>query len=589
MNTSESNYDIDIHLSPSRPPDPTTWSDYLVVVLLTLVLFGYLYFTRVIRLLTSQWPNLKWINVPMLIAMSVFSMVHLIAVFLTESYFPSLTDWIDEQSCILVPFWMEYVIGLGGFSAVLVLRLVSMCMVLFRSCPSDSMYVRMVIRTGVILLTHGPLVVICIVVSAMDAVEHVEEPHPHCATPIAFRIAIVAWLLYIIVVLVGLTVAVKNAIVAKMEVEVMSDVVKVFVCMLLIGCVLHFLYLLSYWWGRFMFMIMVILLHTYAYYRYVLPVWAEYMMQGTEEARKASAARMAQMRGPVEFVLQTSLQVTPRSLLTIQELRKSFMDYVISRENIHANLITMTVLTTEQLQNLTVNASEEYRKQYGYIEEYHNIAKILHYYELLRQLAEFDETDAADRTDLFRAKHAKICQLHKKLIETHLRSTGLEFLHMDPGTHSELIHALADLDVSNWNFGIFSKTAKRVATMLCDALSAQYTNAEYGTILRIQEERSRQLRALHQLGLYDRPNQPDTSSFAPQTEEFDGVIPSLVQVIKGPTKSKDEIEMDSLLEGADSEAPPPPPLDGDDCVSLTFADGGHFDDSTFEQVVLDDD
>ncbi len=587
---SNSDYDIDIHLSPSRPPDPTTVSDYLVVVLLAVILFGYAFFARGIRLLTIQWPILKWINVPMLIAMSAFSVVHLGAVFLTESYFPSLTDRVDELSCTLVPYWMEYAIGLGGFSAVLVLRLVSMCMVLFPLCFAESMVKRMIIQGAVVLSTHGPLIVICIVVTAAGAAEHVEEPHPHCATPLGYKIAIVAWLLYIITVLVGMTVAVRNAVVAKMEVEVMVDVVKMFVAMLLVGCVLHFLYLLSYWWGRLLFMLMVCTMHTYAYYRYVLPVWTEYMVHGTDEARKASAARMAQMCGPVEFVLQSSLKVTPRSLLSIQELRKSFFDYIGSRDNIHANLCTMTVVSTETLQTLDINAPEEVRDRLGFMEDYHAITRVLHYYDLLRQLAEFDGGDAGGPgADLVRARHATICRLHTKLVQNHLTPGGIEYLHMDNGTRSELIHALADPDEDNWNFGVFSKTAKRVATMLCDALSAQYTHAEYGTILRIQEERSRQLRALHQLGLYDRPDPTGASAAVAMTEEYAGVVSSLVQIIKGPTRSPEEIEMDSLLSGADSDIPPAgSSSNGDDCATLQFSDGGHFEDSLFEQVELGD-
>src|SRR5690606_20657240 len=123
------------------------------------------YFARIILLLTTRWPILKWINVPALHAMSAFSTLHLVAVFLTEYYFESLTVWVGEWSCIIVPFWLEYAIGLGGFSAVLVLRLVSFCMVLFPICFTENGRVRNAIRVSILACTHGPLLAICMAVS----------------------------------------------------------------------------------------------------------------------------------------------------------------------------------------------------------------------------------------------------------------------------------------------------------------------------------------------------------------------------------------------------------------------------------------
>lgn len=563
--------DIIIHLYPSRQPDPTTWSDYVVVLLLVLIGAGFVFFAQAINLLAKQWPILKWINLPMLIAMSAFSSIHLIAVFLTESYFEPLTLAVDSGSCVIVPFWLEYMLGLGGFSAILILRLVYMCMVLFPLCFADTRRIRIIIMTCVLVCTHGPLFVICMMVSIGDGTSIIYEPYTHCTTLVGYRIAVVVWLLYVLCVIVALTIAVRNAIVAKMEVEVVVDVVKVSVTMLALGSILHFLYLLSYWWGRFIFMLTVCILHTYAYYRYVLPVWVEYTVHGTDEARKASAARMAQMLGPIEFVLQSTLQVTPKSMLAVPELRKSFFEYIGSLTDVYANIQTMTVKRWKDISSLDAPVREEY----------HDIAWVLNYYEILRQLGEY--TDVTKKLD---DHYQKVCKLHAELVQTHLHHNGREYLHMDNGTRNVLIHAIAHPDHTQWNFDIFASTAKNVATMLCDALSDEYTNAEYGAIIRIQEERSRQLRMLHQLELYEHTSNVDTSTFVSETEEYAGVCAAIIRCCRAPQRSRKEVELDELLAHANDRAADVPMHDG--CETVNFSDAGQFDDSPYE-IRLDGD
>jgi hypothetical protein len=568
---SSSSYEIDftihVHLYAGREPDSTTYTDYLILVLLVCILASYIVFNYKIILLTRRWPILRWINVPMLVAMSGFSIVHLLAIFLTESYFESITSRVREMSCTLVPFWMEYLIGMGGFSLTLLLRLLSLCMVLFPGCYTEDKSVRLLIQmlfsSGVLL----PILVLCIYVSLTGDAEYKEDPYPHCTTPVGYKIGVVMWLLYVIAILVGMTVAIRHGVVAKMEVDVVVDVVKVSVAMLVLGCVLHFLYLLTFWWGRFAFLLMACILHTYAYHRYVFPVWVEYSVNGTEEARKASAERMAQMRGPVEFAIQDSLRITPKSLLTIVELRKSFFEYLRGCDGLYGNLITMRLVEQADLADCRDR------------DDYDSIHKILHFYDYLRELAEF--RGVSEHTMI---RNAKMTKLHNKLVDTHLVPMGTEYIHMDAGTRSALIAAIVSPDENHWDFEIFAKTAKRVAHLLCENRSAAYTSARFGDVLKIQEERSRQLKALSHLGLYEHAPASQTQAQTTDRvhESYDGIVTALVGCFASKEKTREEAEMEDLLENAVENIERFTTQMPDDNDEIHFRDGGCVEDPVAE-------
>lgn len=320
-------------------------------------------------------------------------------------------------------------------------------------------------------------------------------------------------------------------------------------------------------------------LHLYAYYRYVLPVWVEYSIKGTDEARKASADKMAQLRGPIEFAVQNSLRITPRSLITIPELRKSFFDYLREETDVYANLVTMEMINGSLLE------------KHEDCENFHSIVRILNFYDILRQLSDFN--GISERT---MQRHGMVSRLHQKLSEQYLLPGGTEYIHIDPGTRSTLLTAIASPDEGEWDFRIFHNICKRIAKMLCNQMSESYTNAKFSKVIEIQQERSRQLKALSNLGLYDR-SMPEDHTFIESTNEtYSGILDSIMACFRPVRLSKEELEMNDLLDGVDrmeeedskQDAFPSKREDSDsEGQMLTFEDVGCYEDTQFTCVNLD--
>ena len=102
----------------------STWKDVLIFVLCLLasvyfvVMIGLMLFNRKVR----KYAPLRVRNIKKLVAMKLFSLIHIWSAFIASDYFNACRT-IEQSSCVIWNYWLPFSIGLGGWFAIFVLRL----------------------------------------------------------------------------------------------------------------------------------------------------------------------------------------------------------------------------------------------------------------------------------------------------------------------------------------------------------------------------------------------------------------------------------------------------------------------------------
>lgn len=268
--------DIHIHLDKFHPPDPTGTTDYVALGLIggyaLLTLVGNVALARI----AATWPLIEAVNIPLVYAMTFFSLCHLACVYLDMYFWPALSEAIQEYSCVVTAYWGEYLVGLGGFLSVLGVRAFSLMSIAYsRLRPGGPEYRRTLLKCIVFVLMLLPIYSICLLVSVDDDSQFDTALHG-CDTPAPYKIALVVVLAgYILVLGVQAAVLATSAL-NPAQMAPMLSIIGVSVPLLLAACVVHFAYMLPHYWGRLAFVCIACALHTFAYVRITVPGFLEY-------------------------------------------------------------------------------------------------------------------------------------------------------------------------------------------------------------------------------------------------------------------------------------------------------------------------
>lgn len=268
--------DIHIHLDKFHPPDPTGTTDYvalaLVIVYALLALCGNVALVRI----SSRWKPIRAVNIPLVFAMSAFSLCHMICVYLDMYFWPDVTEELQRVSCVATAFWGEYFVGLGGFLAVLWVRGFSLLMATYKTLrPSGPKYRRTMLKCVVFSLFLMPIYSICLLISVDDDSQFSPELHG-CDTPTIYKVVLVGVLVFYILLLMGEGLILSMSEITGNQAPSVLSIIWMSLPLLLAACVVHFAYMLPHYWGRLAFMCIVFALHTFAYVRITTPSFRDY-------------------------------------------------------------------------------------------------------------------------------------------------------------------------------------------------------------------------------------------------------------------------------------------------------------------------
>lgn len=270
--------DIHIHLDKGYPPDPTGDTDYAAAALVAAYALVAFVGNLTLACVSRRWKSVQIVNVPLVIAMSFFSICHLGSIYLDMAYIPALTEAVQSYSCVVTAYWGEYMLGLGGFLGVLGLRAYSLLMIsvdLLR--PKGARYRRTLLKGIFFAMFLLPVYSVCLLIS-VDEDAQFDPALTYCTTPNEYKISMVAVLVGYMVTLTILALWLARTDVNPDQARPILNIIAISVPLLAIACVIHFTYMLPHAWGRFAFMFNAFVLHTFAYARIVVPAFYEYVV-----------------------------------------------------------------------------------------------------------------------------------------------------------------------------------------------------------------------------------------------------------------------------------------------------------------------
>ena len=258
--------------SDENEPDPTADADWVTFYF---VLFGCSYLIIGLSILwikhRSHYAPLKTLHPTKLTWLVLFGIVHIIGTFVANDHFAIFIPLL-KFNCELWTFWIQYLLGLNAWFIAFILRILE-CGYVFNNkfeLIRTNLIAQNRINWGVKIGLTLPVLVICIGISATHASQfsdHTEE----CTTGQMWSISLVFWLIYCILVLVVLTVYVKNGFYSQYlnEVTPLIHIVILCIVIVIIDSYIHFakLYILSV--GRSVSTASIVFLHIFCFTRLV--------------------------------------------------------------------------------------------------------------------------------------------------------------------------------------------------------------------------------------------------------------------------------------------------------------------------------
>lgn len=255
-------------MSTSRLQDPTNASDYVQLVLMILailfnfsmlVVFGLLRLKKQVRVYTPAWlAPASW----------TVGVIHIISVFVSYGFFSdSIGPAVLTPACSLWTFWLQYVLGFSAWIMFLCMRLVGVAITTISDFKIDSARRRFLFRLFCALGLLTPMVFIGSVAEATGSAFYVAPDGVDCRTAMLVKLCILVWLVAVCAFFIVCSIYVRRrSVLADMElvVGVEMAIAKASAPILVICSLLNFSGLVSYWWGRAVFLMLVVLMHSWS-------------------------------------------------------------------------------------------------------------------------------------------------------------------------------------------------------------------------------------------------------------------------------------------------------------------------------------
>ena len=257
---------IDVSFVDDYPPDPTSAMDYLIFTVLigyTVILISACFF--LLRLKKTYEP-LMFKNVPKIVWMIIFGIIHSWAVFISNEHLNAFND-LRFVDCAFWNFWLQYLIGLGGWFVILVRRILVYGRIFYKEFYTMNNTQKGLFEwtlTGVFIV---PIFFICIGVSVFSG-SYYDVDDETCFTHLPWKILTLLWILICCVTLLLM----NRIIISSMnrnsyfsEYRPINAILVVGSLVIMIKVPIHFFGLVGHIWGRTIDTSAIIFLHIFSF------------------------------------------------------------------------------------------------------------------------------------------------------------------------------------------------------------------------------------------------------------------------------------------------------------------------------------
>lgn len=480
---------VDIHLDSEHPPDPTGGSDYAVVSLMCAYLVFVLAGNALLLHMSRSWLPVLGKNVPLVFLMSGASVIHITAVFINMAYFPEITMAVENLSCVFFSFWLEYFFGLGAFLCTLALRILTLLFIVVPEMrpASKADHRSFALRAVFVTFFMMPIFDICLLVTVdgADRYKILEDSDSQggsyavCETSNNYKYPMVGTLLGYIVLLSAMCWKLQNTGRDLKQTPIVIDIIKVSIPLLIVACVLHFAYMLSYWWGRLAFMLIVLCLHFFAYARTVIPGLPEYFLSGEHLDRTPyETERMIEI---VRDAQTDTVNIDKDTLMRYENIRDDFFDHCIatSSDKLYhygdRDLRDAMDFSSRQRNELVaigrlieflkdILALEKYRNDYMVLEPLDNRARLY--------------------KDRFKGQHSRVIRRYTDMIP----ESNIKPVPIDAKMRDKLEHGFDSDSKGEWNATILDEIISEVLGILIFEFAIGYYRERSVEIYNMRQE-----------------------------------------------------------------------------------------------------
>jgi len=550
--------DIHIHLDKHYPPDPTGVTDYVALGLVGAYAAGTFVGNVALARAARAWKPVHAVNIPLVYAMTLFSMCHLACVCLDVGLFPGVTAAVQRLSCVGTSFWGEYLLGLGGFLGVLGVRAYSLMMVAYSGAlrPDGPKYRRSFAKGIFFAMFLLPVYSLCLLIS-VDAESTYDAEVGGCETPVVYKGALV---LVLVAYLVGLSV--QGGLLAASDVvadraRTLLAIIRVAVPLLVVACVIHFAYMIPHWWGRFAFLCVVLVLYTHAYCTLVVPALWDYWTTGrrahrtpsvnldafdeapavgvlaTESPLLRGGATARRMSADIRWLLETmdarNPQITPQMLIRVEDLRARFFNF--AKVEFASFLFTYT---TDGLAHVDLFTPLEthHIPTYRLITFYNDVHRI---HAASQQVYSTDKFLNAD------AVKTILRPMISALFRTYLADESMTPINLPARYATRLRKGFSGLTVAEWDTPVLTEIMTEILRALLDTSDGEYHPQFLADIDEVLESYGHTLHTLDEEYLV-------VYSGAEPTNSAIGNIAQLLDVLRrgrAATRDPDALDLDA--------------------------------------------
>lgn len=244
--------------------EKSTWKDVLVFCLCCLasIYFFAMIFLMLFKRGVRKYAPLRIRNIKKLVAMKVFSLIHLWSAFIASDYF-SVCRSIEQSSCVIWNYWLPFSIGLGGWFAIFVLRLFDFIS-LFKVINTHQ---RKRYRAILFVLMITPPLVMSMIITISRSSYLSTETTPFCNSTLLPQIAQIGYISIYLVVVFIFIVVIKFVIHRESvfnEYHVLKDIAVSGLQVLAVTAFIQIYDAMQTSWGRFIFGVCLVYIHVYA-------------------------------------------------------------------------------------------------------------------------------------------------------------------------------------------------------------------------------------------------------------------------------------------------------------------------------------
>lgn len=267
-------FNVRFTINNDNPVQPTGIADWIALGYISIVSFAMVFSIIVMLLRGRKYAPLRVKDVPKMIVMAIFGLIHIWFAFMTNEHFPLLNQ-LQRMECSVFSFWLQYLLGLNMWFVVLILRLETYIWIFSERIRdvTKNQFRATKFMTSIVLTI--PLATLFIVLSSTNGSTWDEESS-RCTTALPYKLILLGWIIFEMILLITFFFTLKGILTANYykEYESLGNIILLGITIIIINGFIVFFGGLSYSIGRSVATILIGTLHIFSLLRIAgLNIW----------------------------------------------------------------------------------------------------------------------------------------------------------------------------------------------------------------------------------------------------------------------------------------------------------------------------